>query len=278
MQVFFIISGIVLPLSMIHSGYNISNWGKFMWKRFIRLEPAYIVAVIIALFYLFIRRFVPSSASDDLMLSGKELALHVGYLVPFVDDARWAVTSLWTLSVEFQYYIFLSLAFPLALHGKWSRWLFYGVLIFPFILPIGSFFPAHAALFMLGITYALWYGKIIKTKEYLIVTALAIAVAISVHTGAQVIAALATLCVIHFAKDYHNKNLGFLGAISYSLYLVHQSTGIPVINFLSHRVTSGLGKTGVILIGFAISIGCAYFLYRLVELPSLRWSKRVRYQ
>ena len=278
-QVFFVISGIVIPLSMIKSQYEHKHFGKFILKRFIRLEPPYIAALLVALTYFLARRYVPSSSSVDMMLSTKEILLHFGYLIPFFEGSRWAVASLWTLSVEFQYYLFLALIFPFAVYNiKYGRFVLYAFfLLMPFMGTNGAFFPYHATLFLVGIVYAFWFTGTIEKREYLVITALAFIVCFIKMPFTQPIVGFLTLLVIHFAKDFHNRYLGFLGAISYSLYLTHQATGIPLINFMSHFMKEGYQKFFVIVAGSLVAIGCAYLLYRFIELPCMRWSKSVRY-
>ncbi|HUQ66063.1 MAG TPA: acyltransferase [Flavitalea sp.] len=274
---FFVISGIVIPLSMIKSNYSYKNWGRFVGKRFMRLEPPYICAVIIAIIYFQIRLHIPNTAPYDMMLTKKELLLHLGYLVPFVDGARWAFPSLWTLSIEFQYYLLLSIIFPL-FNKRFGRYFAYLLfLIMPLTGIHGGLFPYHATMFLTGIAYALWYTGWIEKKEYLIITSLCFGVSLFVLPVTFLIAVLLTILIVHFAASYHNKYLGFLGAISYSLYLLHQVTGTPVINFLSHYMREPYQKPFVIMIGFAISVASAYVLYKIVELPSLRFSKSIRY-
>jgi peptidoglycan/LPS O-acetylase OafA/YrhL len=69
----------------------------------------------------------------------------------------------------------------------------------------------------------------------------------------------------------------WLGAVSYSLYLVH----LPVID----TVVAGLWKltpqsvpmaVGGVIVGAAVSLAAAALLRRWVEVPALRWSHRVR--
>ena len=100
-QVFFIISGIVIPLSMLKSGYKIKLLGKYLLKRFIRIEPPYLVAVVLGILYLYARNFIPSSTTIDLTPSFRDIMLHIGYLVPFIEDATWINPVFWTLSIEF---------------------------------------------------------------------------------------------------------------------------------------------------------------------------------
>lgn len=48
-EIFFVISGFILPYSMYKTGYDINNFGRFMLKRVIRIYPAYLVAVAIGI-------------------------------------------------------------------------------------------------------------------------------------------------------------------------------------------------------------------------------------
>src|SRR4051812_36838833 len=58
-HIFFVVSGIVIPLSMIKGNYTINSWGKFMFKRLTRLEPPYLLSILLALAYFQLRTFVP---------------------------------------------------------------------------------------------------------------------------------------------------------------------------------------------------------------------------
>jgi peptidoglycan/LPS O-acetylase OafA/YrhL len=73
------------------------------------------------------------------------------------------------------------------------------------------------------------------------------------------------------------KVLVFLGFISYSLYLLHVPIGGRVINLagrLPHTMPVELGAETAAM---AVSLIAAWLLYRLVELPSQKWSARFRY-
>ena len=157
-QLFFIISGIVIPLSLINSGYTLKKFGTFIKKRFIRIEPPYLVAVAIGIFYLIIRNYIPGTVENDLTPSFIEIILHLGYLIPFFDNVDWVNPVFWTLAVEFQYYLVLALLFPLAISSKIGlRITFYLLIAGATFLPIGmSFFPYWGAYFMVGIIYVLY--------------------------------------------------------------------------------------------------------------------------
>lgn len=276
--IFFVVSGVVIPLSMIRAGYGYRSWGNFMLKRLTRLEPPYIACIILALIYFQIRTLVPSSADVHLTPSTSDLLLHIGYLVPFF-NGHWAVGTFWTLSVEFQYYLVLSLLMPLVLTGvKVYRFGFYLLLLCaPFLLPNYRFLPVHAPLFLIGILYTFLKTDIIGSKECLTILLLCITVLVLVSPLIHAITGLATILVIHFLPSVTHPVLEFLGKISYSLYLLHPITGKAFINILSYKFKSGYAITCLIVAGYILSVIAAYAFYRIIEEPAKRLSEKIKY-
>lgn len=275
---FFVISGVVIPLSMIRGNYTYNNWGKFMLKRLARLEPPYLASLILALLYFKVRLLVASSAPEDITPSFRDLFLHIGYLVPFF-NGEWAIDVYWTLSVEFQYYLLLSILLPFALSGKkLTRYGFYALfLVIPFILKGHGFFPAYAPLFLMGIVYVFMLTGNASPTECLIIVGLCLIAGFSVLTPSYTVAAFITLLIIHFIPLYSNKVLRFLGEISYSLYLLHIITGGAMVNLLSHKFNLPYQKPFVIIGGYLLSVACSYLFYLIIEKPSQRLSSRIKY-
>ncbi|MEM7161963.1 MAG: acyltransferase [Bacteroidota bacterium] len=276
-EVFFIISGIVIPLSMVKAKYTFPLFKQFLLRRFIRIEPPYLGAVILGTLYLVIRNYIPGTVAIDLSPSILDFILHLGYLVPFFEGAHWINSVFWTLSIEFQFYLFLALAFPLAMSKKLLlRLVFYAImLIGPFFFSDHRFFTFWMAFFFVGVVYALFKSKSIQSLEFLIAFALAL-IAVFVNQGLiQASIACGTIAIIHFFSAFKNKLGNFLGDISYSLYLLHSIIGAAFVNFLSHYVEQGIYKFLLIIGGIAISILSAYFYWKWVERPSQKWSKKI---
>ena len=278
-HVFFAISGIVIPMSMIRGGYEYRKWGIFMGKRLARLEPPYLVSILFALLYFQARQFSPTSVVADLMPGTRDLLLHVGYLVPFF-DGRWALAIYWTLSVEFQYYLIISLLLPIALYsGKLKRYAVYMLfLLAPFFVSDNRFFPVYAPIFLLGITYTFLRAGRIKPLEYLVITILCLISSGFVLPISNSIVAISTIIIVHLIPQFKTRVLDFLGKISYSLYLVHAITGGALINFLSHRFVESYQKPIVIIAGYLVAVMCAFLFYRLIEIRSKGWSKKIKYK
>jgi peptidoglycan/LPS O-acetylase OafA/YrhL len=276
-QLFFIISGIVIPLSMIKSDYSLEHWKHFILKRFIRIEPPYLVAIAIGIIYLTGRNFIPGTAAVDLTPSIRDVGLHLGYLVPFFEDAKWINDVFWTLAVEFQYYLILSVLIPLLLSSKWAlRFLFYGIFIGAGFMGTNyEFFPHWAPYFLMGIVYILYRKNRIDKIEMLILELILIGVNIYLLDWVDVLIAVSALSIIHFGSHLKTGITLFLGKISYSLYLIHSLIGAAFINFLSHQCEYFWQKLLVVLGGILMSVFSAWLLYRFVEKPTHQFAKKI---
>lgn len=275
-QLFFIISGIVIPLSLIHSNYRLADFKPFILKRFIRIEPPYLVAVFIGIAYLILRNYIPGTVAVDLTPDLTEILLHIGYLIPFFEDTNWINPVFWTLAVEFQYYLALALFFPLLLQKKLAyRLVFYGAFIGGGFATLSyAFFPHWSPYFLVGITYALWLKQIISKTEFTILAVVLAGVVYYLLGGVDLGIAVCSLLVIHYFSQFQTKITLFLGKISYSLYLIHTLTGAAFINYLSHIYREPYQKLVVILLGFLISVGSAYIMYRYIEKPTHDYARK----
>jgi peptidoglycan/LPS O-acetylase OafA/YrhL len=261
---------------MMKLNYNLRQWPRFMLKRFVRLEPPYLLSILVAVAYFYARRFVPSSADVDLLPSTKNLLLHVGYLIPFYKGETWLLGTYWTLAIEFQYYLLLSLIFPLLKGGLGSRSIFYVIfLCLPFLNTDEFFLPRHTPIFMIGISYWMLVSGNIRLPEYWSVNIVCIVIASLTLPPPNIVAGLLTLIVIYHWPNHQNRLLLFLGKISYSLYLLHLAVGAGIVNLMSHHFKASYQKPIVIIVGYLASVAAAYAFYLVIERPSLRWSKRL---
>jgi peptidoglycan/LPS O-acetylase OafA/YrhL len=68
-----------------------------------------------------------------------------------------------------------------------------------------------------------------------------------------------------------------MGTLSYSLYLLHGPVGERVVNLAARYARAPVAQLAVMVAAVAVSVGAAYALYRLVELPALRAAASLRY-
>lgn len=277
-QLFFIISGVVITLSMVRSKYTIQLFFNYILRRLIRIQPPYLVAIILSLIYLCARNFVGTSANVNLFPSIRDTFLNSVYLVPFVENAEWVNPVFWTLSVEFQYYVFLAICLPLAQSKKTIlKWVFNCLLLtVPFLISSSGYFFNWSAYFGIGIFYTLYITKIYNLKEFTILILFCAVVIYFKQGRIDLVIALSAIWIIHFLPKHTSRIGFFFGKISYSLYLVHLIVGAGFINFMSHRVSSPIGKLMVISTGLFISILSAYVLWLLVERPIQDLSQKLK--
>jgi peptidoglycan/LPS O-acetylase OafA/YrhL len=273
---FFVISGIVLPLAMLNNDYKLKHWFTFMLKRLIRLEPPYLVSLVFATAYLIFQGYRHTGV---LAFSGSNFLLHLGYLIPFVEGQQWINPIYWSLAVEFQFYLLLSIAFLVLKHPLFSR-------RFPmYLLLLGaSFLSSEKALifrwlplFMVGIVYVLRQQKIIPFKEFILVSLASFILIYYCLDFPNLCVAIFTLSIVHYIPNYNPKYSNWLGKISYSLYLIHLIIGQAFVNFLSHSYRLPYQKVLVILLAYLLSLFSAWLLYKYIELPSKQASSKLKY-
>ena len=268
-QIFFVISGYIIPYSMDKGGYKIVDFGRFWLKRLLRLQPTFVVALLFT--------FVLSHASSLFKggvsnFSFSELLGSSVYLqVPSENPV------IWTLIVELKYYLAISLLFPLLFsRSPTTRRLSFGVcLLAAFALAPHVETLKHAPYFLLG--FAACYIRTGRAtwKESAAWSALVIAAAFSHSSTLQIAAGLLTALSILYLPSIDWKVGTFFGAISYSLYLVHFPLGVKIVNLTLPRFP---GPAHWVLLPATILVctSVAYVLFRLVEKPSAKWSQQIK--
>jgi len=80
-EVFFVISGFIIPYSMFRSGYQLrSNGSTFILKRVIRLDPPYLLAIVMTIALAYASAAVPAFRGSEPAFTGLQILSHFGYL------------------------------------------------------------------------------------------------------------------------------------------------------------------------------------------------------
>jgi peptidoglycan/LPS O-acetylase OafA/YrhL len=275
-QLFFVISGFVIPLSMYKGAYTLRKFFTFFLKRVSRLEPPYVFSIVFALAIFYVKD--KYMGGTGVSWNATQVALHFCYLVPFFNE-HWLNPVYWTLAIEFQYYLLIAFVF-VALTGpdKWLRYLVYFSMLALSFVGSSAFLFYWLPVFLLGILLFLYKTNLILRREYVFANAITIAFCFYMYPFASVIYMLLPIGAVLFYPDLKVPGFHFTGKFSYSIYLMHSLTGASVINLLSHHYTSPVEKFCVIVLGIIVTLISGYVMYLFIEKPSKNLSASFQYK
>lgn len=277
-EVFFVISGFVIPYSMYRGRYHYSNFWKFLGKRFVRIEPPYLVSIALVLILNWVSTLSPYYRGAGFSIDFTALAFHLGYLNAFF-DYPWYNDVYWTLAIEFQYYLLIALVFPLILHPK--KWLNYLVIV---VFALSGFFVDrhslilnYGLLFVVGILIFQMKVNYISRQEFGLMLMVVLIMIFVRFDKRYLIAALLPYFFITYL-DFTDRISKFLGDISYSLYLVHIPIGGRMINLAENFLKTELQRSLAVFVAMIVSIFAAWLFFKFVEKPAMQWSKKLTYK
>lgn len=273
-DVFFVISGFVIPLALHRASYQLSQYGRFVIKRLLRLDPPYLASIGLIVLLSFLSPYLPGAAAKEpFSLSPAQLLLHLGYANVFF-GYPWYNMVFWSLAIEFQYYLTVGLVFPILRGSRLAPKLILGgaLCLGAFLLPSEAFIFHYGFLFLLGISVYRYHVAVLTRLSLFGMLALCTAGNCLTVGKAAAIAGLLTAAVIAFVR-VRIRALVMLGAISYSLYLLHVPVGYRALNLFTRWMGPGLAAT---LISLGVSIVAAVAFYWAVEKPSQRLAALVR--
>lgn len=273
-HLFFLISGFVIFMTLERT----RNTMDFVVSRLSRLFPAYWAAMAIT-----------ASVVYTVGLSGQRLHAH-DLLLNFtmVQDFLGAEEldgSYWTLEVELFFYAQMLVWFILGLLGR-IRWIIGAWLLLAaveggfeklgwhfsyalrelLILRFIPFFALGILFYRLRSRPAGWRGDV--AMIVLALFAIGIGQKPVLLLVAGVCCAIFAMFVRGWLRFMNLPLFAFLGGISYTLYLVHQSVGFAVIYRLEH---AGAPAWIAVLLSVALAFTLAMLLHRLVEKPAMDW-------
>jgi peptidoglycan/LPS O-acetylase OafA/YrhL len=277
--IFFVISGFVIPYALFRANYTVKeNFCRFLGRRLVRLEPPYILCILLTVLLWYISSRMPGFRGTAPEWSFSQMFFHIGYLVPF-SDHPWLSPVFWSLAIEFQYYIAMGLVFPLLVSKRSVIRIvtLAAMCLLSYFVRDKSLFFAYLGLFTIGILVFQLYAKLIGTGMFLVCSSLAALVVWEVQDPPTAVAGLLTGFAIAFLGRVRLGPLVYLGTISYSLYLLHVPIGGRIINLGEHYAVNTFGRMLALTGALLLSILAAHLFYRYVEYPSRLLSMRIGY-
>ncbi len=266
-EFFFIISGFVIFMTLEHC----KGWKDFAIRRFARLYPTYIFCMTVT--FLGVMWF----GLDDFH---RTLTQYLWGFTFLSDELHigWIETACWSLEIEVIFYFWIGLMFFGARRFFVPIWIAFCVAaaIYAHFDSDGGFFyfgAAYLCYFSAGMAfYGIHSGKPKRFVYPLFLAALLLYYhfwhwnPLSAHLLVAGAVALFALFVSGKLNWLGGGALGFVGLISYPLYLLHQHLGVSLIAIFNRNpVLQGLPSVAITLV---LALVAATITHFAVELPS----------
>ncbi len=297
-DIFFIISGFVIALSVGRSRVTPRYFANFALRRSLRLDPPYWTAILLSLAIAVVGDKVMKR--PIVLPTWDGLLANMTYLQNILRYPRLVFVS-WTLVHEIQFYLLFIGLLALAQRASPGSgrggdpaplWWF---ACFGATGLASLFWPSTGLRFQQAWCVNTWYLFSAGVFCYLLFSkkigpwlALAylgpVCVVLLSNPNPHSVTAVLTLALLLVASRAGGMEgwltaapLQYLGRISYSLYLIHWPIGNRLLN-LGAKYQHGSTLRGVAMFvgACAISILAAEALHRLVEAPSMRLARRLK--
>lgn len=278
-EIFFIISGFIIPYAMFKKNYKVSDFGVFFIKRIVRIEPPYIISILLTLLLMYITTLSSWYKGPPFQINWPNTLGHLGYINAFT-GSPWLNVAYWTLAIEFEYYLILALIFPLITSkNKIYIYITYCALLATTFIVFpgkGRHILYYMPFFLMGISLFLYKVKRISLIDLFILTGLATAGAFYAHGILLAIISIGVLLVIEFVKKVPKPFL-LLGTISYSLYLTHNLI-VTRFEAIAKRFFPHMHISIVLILSICTCLILAYIYYVIIEKPTINLGKRINYK
>ncbi|HEY3731136.1 MAG TPA: acyltransferase [Steroidobacteraceae bacterium] len=298
-DLFFVISGFVISLTLYGRLSTAGEWGRFFVRRQLRLDPPYWTAIAMSIVSaLMVNHLRPGTGAP--VPSVGDVVAHVFYLQDFL-GIKDIVGVFWTLCLEIQFYLFFGAVVLLfdrsALSGRAFGW----IMLPLYLISIACFWdllPNVPGLFLwrwfeffTGVVLFLFWRRQIggaQLAAYLVAPlAITLVNPASDNGIAQVTSITLVLIALLFVLAVRTGGLRswldrplliYLGNISYSLYLMHAVVGIRLLKLVVRPDASAAEAWALYVMALLLSIGASDVIFRLIERPSMKLSHHMRWR
>ncbi|MGI4736694.1 MAG: acyltransferase family protein [Janthinobacterium lividum] len=279
-EMFFVISGFIIPYSLVNKGHRATDFFTYLKKRILRITPpAYISLALILSQWAFIDLLVAHDRRHLDSLSWGQIVNNMLFTIPFT-HYKWIGIVFWTLAVEFQFYIFIGFLFN-RLFNRPLVWFFgiYALVMASSLLPHAEAlkFLHFSVFFALGGLVLLRQQGRLSTPTYLAGLLISGAFIYWQLDSYEVLVGIGTALAINLST-FRIPGFSLIGKISYSLYLTHAIFGTTA-EFVLVRIfhpSSDTSKVVLTAVCLGLTIGGSYLFYRAVEQPFMRLASQNR--
>jgi len=273
--VFFIISGYVMYMHLERNNYSITDYPIFVLKRVTRIMIPMIACVfsilaINALFQLYL--------GESIAFSGRQLFANLTLTANLLGE-EWYNPIFWTLSVEFQFYFFLGIAFLIFRKYPFESMLFLVIasLAANYFWDMRGTFVEFASYFAIGMALHLFRKTTFSAAQFIIICLIGSTDFILNEPLFYYVIPMISIPVILFIKA-KSKTLEFAGETSFSFYLMHGILGGWFLYFTLRYADSMFVKTILLIGAFLVAYIGSYLFYLIIEKPSLHLVRRIKYK
>ena len=274
-DVFFVISGFVIPLSLYDKGYSVRSFPNFLLRRLVRLEPPYLLSIALTLLLWHLSAMSPGFEGGRPDYSIAQIAFHLFYAIPLT-NYPWINPVYWSLAYEFVFYIAVGILFSslisrpievtvLTIAGFSATFFYMESNIDARVVEFGVGVLLMRCSVDVAYCWRIWFWISACLALIFWFGGLMTGVVVFLASGA-----------ILFLRDVQCGKLAFfVGGISYSLFLTHVTIGGRVVNLGKRFGEGAIHDIVVMVIALATSILFAVLFARFVEGPALRTSRKI---
>jgi len=274
-DVFFVISGFVIPLSLYGRDYRLREFPRFLLRRLVRLEPPYLISIVLVILLWHLSTMAPGFQGTAPNYSLAQIAFHLFYVIPLTSYS-WLNPAYWSLAYEFVFYIIVGLTFSTLVNRKIEFTIFVIAVVAAVCFYLKNTFDVRVLEFAVGILimrFVVDKAERTRIAAWIIACLILVFWAGGLMIGSAVL--LAAVAILFFREVQFGQWAIFIGGISYSLYLTHVVIGGRVINFGRRFGEGTLYEIALVAAALCVSILFAVLFARWIEGPATRASRKV---
>ena len=252
--------------------------GRFILKRVMRIDPPYFAAAGLTLLFWYLSAWLPGFRGQAPSVTAGQVLAHVGYLNELL-GLPWLGPVFWSLAIEFQFYLLIALLFPVVTSNSATIRLvgLAGVWCAAMIGAPAAWVVPYLGMFGCGMVVFERHRGAIGRPVFTVMLIAMAAATWRTQGFANALVCVGTAVVILSGRG--GSVIGsWLGAISYSLYLVHVPVGGRVVNAGVRAAAYGIPPIVTLVAALIASLGAAVAFYRLIERPAQDWAASLKYR